>query len=70
MEDFVQLLSNKIYLQLYNIISVRLNLLNVSKTIDLTNIHFQVAPMGLIYLFMINFYKQTVPNGTFLNQTQ
>ena len=28
------------------------------------NIHIQVDPMGLIFLFMIHFQKQFVPNGT------
>jgi hypothetical protein len=27
-------------------------------------VYKQVAPMGLIFLFMIFFYKQVVPNGT------
>ena len=31
---------------------------------DFTDIHEQVAPMGLIFLFFSNFYKQFIPNGT------
>jgi len=31
---------------------------------DFTDIHEQVAPMGLIFLFINNIYKQFVPNGT------
>jgi len=41
-----------------------LKFIDLNLTYDFTDIYMQVAPLGLIFLFMVNLYKQIVPDGT------